>query len=288
MNDRIDRRGAARALLLGSLAFVAGRATNAQTNTKPLELGLLPNLSARILLAQYQPVREYLERTLQRPVQVSTAPSWNAFFRRTAELEYDVVVTAANMARVAQLDGGWLPLVSYAPQIKGLVVVAKRKPLSQIGELRGQRLALSNPQSLVTLRGMQWLAEQGLKRNVDFATMDTPTDDSVGNLVVRGDCAAAMLSGGEFRAIADDVRSQLQLLVNFAEVPSFIVIASPKLAPVQAAAIQRALLGFAAGSDEGKIFFAATGFAGMTEVAPALLAQLDPYAPETRRLFASP
>jgi phosphonate transport system substrate-binding protein len=285
MTLHLNRRCALVALT-GGLTGLAGRPAAAQ-GTRPLELGLLPNLSARILLAQYQSVREFIERRLQRSVQVSTAPNWNAFYRRTADLDYDVAVTAANMARVAQLDAGYLPLVSYAPQIKGLVVVAKQRPLRGIAELRGQRLALSNPQSLVTLRGMQWLADRGLNRPADFTTLDTPTDDSVGNLVVRGECAAAMLSGGEFRAIPEDIRGQLQVLVNFADVPSFIVIASPKLPPTQAATVKQALLDLSAGSDEGKAFFAASGFTAMTEATPALMEQLDVYAADTRRLFAA-
>jgi phosphonate transport system substrate-binding protein len=287
MKNHFTRRGAAVAFGI-VIASLATRSLRAQPVPRAVELGLLPNLSARTLLAQYQPMREFLERRLQQPVQVSTAPSWSAFHRRTAAREYDLIVTAANMARVAQLDSGYTPLVSYSPQIKGLVVFAKQRPLRSIDELRGQRLALSNPQSLVTLRGMQWLAEQGLKRGTDFATLDTPTDDSVGNLVVRGDCVAAMLSGGEFRAIPEDIRSQLQLLVNFADVPGFIVAASPRLTPAQAQAAKQALLEFAGGSDEGKAFFAATGFTAMGEINAATLEQLDLYVADTRRMFAAP
>jgi phosphonate transport system substrate-binding protein len=285
MNTLVTRRGAT-ATLAACFASLSARPLRAQS-VRALELGVLPNLSARTLLAQYQPMREFLERRLQQPVQVSTAPNWNAFYRRTADREYDLVITAANMARVAQIDTGYLPLVTYTPQIKGLVVFAKRRPMNSIAELRGQCLALSNPQSLVTLRGMQWLAEQGLRRNADFQTLDTPTDDSVGNLVVRGECVAAMLSGGEFRAIPEDVRSQLQVLVNFADVPGFIVAASPRLAPAPVLSLKQALLDFGAGSDEGKAFFAATGFAAMVEVSAPLLEALDTYSADTRRLFAA-
>lgn len=273
------------AALAGAVFLPGAMPAQAQAD-RPLELGVLPNLSARILLAQYQGVREHLARQLQRPVQVSTAPNWTAFYRRTAELEYDLVVTAANMARVAQLDAGYRPLVSYAPRIKGLIAVAKTKPLAGVDALKGQRLALSNPQSLVTLRGMQWLAEQGLRRDADFVTVATPTDDSVGNLVVRGECAAAMCSGGEFRAIPEAVRNELVVLTTFAEVPSFIVAASPRLQAAQTANAHQAWLALNE-SAEGKAFFAATGFTAMTEIAPGLLEQLDVYTADTRRLFAA-
>ena len=284
MSRSIHRRSLCKALATWA-AWPAG--TRAQPSA-PLEIGVLPNISARVLLTQYQPLREYLARQLQQPVQVSTAPNWTVFHERTLALEYDLVVTAANLARLAQLDRGFQPLVSYAPAIKGLLICAGARPISAASELRGRVLALSNPQSLVSLRGLQWLAEQGLQRERDYKTLKTPTDDSVGSVVVRGDAVAALCSGGEFRAIPDALRPQLQVVNTFAEVPGFVVLASPKLTAAQALAVKERLLQFAGSSEEGKAFFSSTGFAGMREVTAALMASMDPYLAATRQVMAAP
>ena len=231
-------------------------------------------------------MREFLARQINRAVQVSTAPSWTTFHQRTMALEYDVVVTAPNLARLAQLDVGYTPLLSYAPKIKGMVISPIAKPIKSIAELRGQTLVLSNPQSLVTLRGMQWLAENGLQRGKDFKTINVPTDDSVGSVVVRGDACAAMLSGGEYRAIPDAVKAQVQILTVFTEVPGFIVMANPKLSASEARAIKAQLLSFASDSPEGKAFFSSTGFTDIQEPAAGLMESLDPFVEATRRLMA--
>lgn len=251
-----------------------------------LEVGILPNISARMLLAQYQPMRKFLAGALHRPVQLSTAPSWSIFQQRTLALDYDVVVTAAHMARVAQLDSGLVPLLSYAPDIKGMIAFDRDRPLKSVAELAGQTLVVSNPQSLVTLHGMHWLADKGLKRDRDFATINTPTDDSVGSVVVRGDAIAAMLSGGEYRAIPDAIKAQLQILVTFAEVAGFVVLASPKLPPVEARAIKEHLLHFAAVSEEGKTFFANTGFTSIREPVAGLMESMDAYVETTRQMMS--
>lgn len=274
-------------VIAATAATTALPAARAQS-PKPLELGVLPNISARVLLAQYQPLHDYLHRETQRAVQVSTAPSWTVFHQRTLALEYDVIVTAANLARVAQLDGGYQPLLLYAPAIKGMVIYPSTRPIKSVTELAGQTLALSNPQSLVTLRGMRWLAENGLQRDRDFKTINTRTDDSVGNVVVRGDAVAAMLSGGEFRAIPEATRTQLTALTTFAEVPGFILMASPRMGAEETRALKNHLLAFAGGSDEGKAFFAATGFSGMREPAAGLMESMDAYAEATRRVLATP
>lgn len=233
-------------------------------------------------------MREYLAREMHRPVQVSTAPNWIAFHQRTLDLEYDVVVTAAHAARLAQIDRGYVPLLGYSPDIKGMIAFANSRPIKSIAELRGQTLVLSNPQSLVTLRGLQWLAESGLKPDKDFKTINTPTDDSVGRVIARGDAIAAMLSAGEFRAIPDAIKAQIQVLTVFTEVPGFVVMASPKLKASEVQSIKDRLLQFANRSDEGKTFFAATGFTGIRELPPGLMESMDAYVGPTRRLLAAP
>lgn len=278
---------ARRLLCLGALAGMsAPRALLAQT-TAALEIGVLPNISARALLAQYQPLRDFFSQA-QQTVQISTAPNWSTFHERTLALDYDLVVTAAHLARLAQLERGLVPLLSYSPNIRVLLGVAKSRPMKDIKELRGQVLVLSNPQSLVTMRGLQWLAEQGLQQGRDFRTINVPTDDSVGSVVVRGDAAAALLSSGEFRAVPDAVKLQFEIMATIAEVPSFVVMASPRLpTPVQQA-LKSQLLAFANNSAQGKTFFSNTGFTGIGEVQPGVMASMDAYVEVTRKALAAP
>ncbi len=272
-------------LALGSLAVTPLRA-HAQT-AAALEIGVLPNISARVLLAQYQPMREFLARETRRAVHVSTAPSWAAFHQRTLAADYDLIVTAAHLGRLAQIERGYQPLLVYAPSIKGLLVCAKSRPIRQPGELAGQTLVLSNPQSLVTMRGLQWLGEQGLQRQRDFKTMATPTDDSVGAVVVRSDAIAALCSGGEFRAIPEAIRHQLQIVSTFAEVPGFVVMANPALGAAAARALKEQLMQFASASDEGRSFLEATGFSGMRELPVGMMEAMDSYVEPTRRALTS-
>ena len=67
-----------------------------------------------------------------------------------------------------------------------------------------------------------------------------------------------------------------------------MVLASPKLLPAQALAVKQQLLLFAAGADEGKAFFASTGFSGLHEVAAGLMDSMDPYLAATRQTLAAP
>jgi ABC-type phosphate/phosphonate transport system substrate-binding protein len=95
-----------------------------------------------------------------------------------------------------------------------------------------------------------------------------------------------MLSGGELRAVPEEVRKQLTVLHNFADVPGFVLAATPRLDPALLGALRGALMEFASAAEEGRAFFAASGFTGMVEASAASMAALEPYVAETRRQFA--
>jgi ABC-type phosphate/phosphonate transport system substrate-binding protein len=135
---------------------------------------------------------------------------------------------------------------------------------------------------------MQWLSEKGLQRERHFKTINTPTDDSVGNVVVHGDAVAALLSSGEYRAIPAAIKIQIEILTTLSEVPGFIIMASPKLATDDVQAIKAHLLRFSEGSEEGKMFMSNTGFTGMTALPSGLMESMDPYAAATRKMLAIP
>ena len=79
----------------------------------------------------------------------------------------------------------------------------------------------------------------------------------------------------------------IPLLTVFAEVPGFVALASPRLMGPRSDALKAHLLGFANGSEEGKAFFASTGFVAMREVAPGLMESMDQYVAATRRMLSA-
>jgi ABC-type phosphate/phosphonate transport system substrate-binding protein len=197
----------------GALAWAGcglPRAAWAQTAAGALSIGVLPNVSARILLASYQPMREYFERELRQPVSIVTAPDFRAFAASSLKGEYDIVVTAPNLGRVMQLDAKWEPLAIYEPRIPAVAVARADNPDDSPRQLRGRSLALANPQSLVALVGLQWLKSEGLQEGVDFKTVVAANDDSLGAVLRSGEAPWAVMSMGEFRAKPEALRQSLR------------------------------------------------------------------------------
>jgi phosphonate transport system substrate-binding protein len=263
-----------------AVVCLSGGPTDAQT--QQFQVGVLPNVSARVILTSYQPFQKFFERELGRTVEIATAPHFKAFHQRTMAKEFDIVVTAANLGRVAELDAGLRPIAIYEPAIPAVMVMTKAKPVGEIAALKGRQIAMANPQSLVALKGIRWLRGQGLEMGRDVSPIHARNEDSLAQLLGSGEAPLALMSMGEFRAIREDIRATLEIWREIVQVPGFLVLLGKPMAPADAGAVERAFASFP-GSDEGKQFFALSGFRNIRPVSAAELQSLDDVVEETRR-----
>ncbi len=255
---------------------------SAQQSTASFGIGVLPNVSARVILTSYQPMREYFERELKRGVDIATAPDFRAFAENTRRGDYHLVVTAANLGRVAQVDSNWHPLAIYDPKIPAILVALADNPNASVAQLRGKSLALANPQSLVALAGLEWLGVQGLRPGADFKTVTAANDDSLGAVLRTGEAPLAIMSMGEFRAKPEAMRNTLRVVTEIAKLPGFLVMANPGLPAAELKRLKTLILAFPQ-TDEGKKFFALSGFANIREVTELELKTLDAFNDSTRQ-----
>ena len=258
-----------------------GWAQQAPAGAKEFVIGVLPNVSARILLAAYQPMRTHFERELKRPVVIATAANFKVFATNTLRGDYDMVVTAPNLGRVMQLDGGWDPLAIYEPRIPALAVSLAANKDDSPQQVKGKAVAMANPQSLVALVAMQWLKAEGLEAGRDFKTVVTANDDSLGAVLNSGEAPWAVMSMGEFRAKPEALRQTLRIVRQITTVPGFYVMANPKLAADERARLKSLVLGFPP-SEDGKRFFELSGFKNIRAMVSEDQTFLDPFNDVTR------
>ncbi len=254
----------------------------AQQSTAPFRIGVLPNVSARVILTSYQPMREYFERELKRGVDIATAPDFRVFAENTRRGDYNLIVTAANLGRIAQVDSNWHPLAIYDPKIPAILVALADNPNASVTQLRGKSVALANPQSLVALAGLEWLGGQGLRLGADFKTVTAANDDSLGAVLRTGEAPLAIMSMGEFRAKPEAMRNTLRIVTEIAKLPGFLVMASPGLPAAELQRLKTLILAFPQ-TEEGKKFFTLSGFANIREVGEAELKTLDAFNDVTRK-----
>lgn len=249
-----------------------------------LSIGLFPNLSTRLLLETYQPMREYLEQKLGRPVTFYTGSDFSNFVGRTQNGEFDLVITAPHLARLAQVSAGYRPLFTYRNDITTVMVVQKNSKVTQLSQLRGTRIASPDRIALVTMQGIKMLRDEGLVVDKDFSFQWTATHGNVALAVQRGEVAAGLMGEIPLRQLPENSSRNLRILATSPTVTSQILMAHARLTNKQVQEVKEALIQFEA-SESGQNFFKSSKLYGLRTVREDELKSLDPYVKEIKRML---
>lgn len=264
--------------LLLSTAVYAGDGRD-----ETLALGIFPNLSARAIVALYQPLQANLEKSLQQRVQTYSAPDFKSFVERTFRREYDVIVIAPHLARLVQTEAGFVPLFRYSQELHAMVVAAKSSEIRTVEELRGKTVALPDRLAVMPVLGLRLLRNRGLADN-DFRIYPAASHSNAALSVQRGEAQAAIIGSVPYAQLPQELRSGLRIIATSESIPNQFILANPNLAPARIEAIRKALLDFAA-SAEGRQFFENNGFGGLKPASEADLKKMEPYARDAHNLL---
>ncbi len=243
----------------------------------PLEIGIFPYLSTRALLRAYQPLQEYLERQLQRPVNLVTAPDIRTFVERTQEGRYMYVVTAPHFARLAQLEAGYRPLLRAERNLAGAFLARKNSDIRRIEDLRGKLLATPDSLSIVSVLGLELLKHKGLIPGKDVTIQSLPTHNSAVVSLQNGAVDAAVVSLTAFIQMTPMQRAGLNIILQTPEVPNVMYLASAKVSAAEAEVFIQALRQFTDQTPEGREFIDNLGYQGLRPPTEQELRSLDPY-----------
>lgn len=269
---------------LCALSCVGPSAAQDKAETRTLVVGLMPYLSTRTLMANYQPVADALQQSLKQPVTLLTAPNFDVFVERVLNGDYDVALLAPHYARLAIKEYGYAPLLLHKAPIRGILVTGKDAPLKSFDELRGQSIAIVDRSALIVIAGALTLAENGLKENQDYRFVETVTHSSALHNAISGKARAALVSHSTLVLAGPELQQGAQVWRDIAQIPGQFYVAHNRLPPARQHAIKAALLAFEK-SPEGIQFFEKTKHGGFREPSMEDNTLLDRTLPETRKLL---
>jgi phosphonate transport system substrate-binding protein len=265
-------------LLAGLLPFSA-QATPAFT------LGVLPVHSARILAERYEPLRAYLEDHLKQSVRIESAADFARFQARTLRGDYDLTITAAHFARLAQKDAGFQPLVQFTPDHDALLIYSSEHPLAGVGDLRGKQLAVIDRLAITVMAALSYLEEHGLEADRDYRIAEHRTHASAAYSLISGLSAAAVTTSQGLLQIPEDLRRKLVVQQHIADIPAFVFLARPDASSARVERLKKLLLAFPAEA-EGIDFLGQTGYTEIVEANEARMKRVDGYLKLTRKALA--
>lgn len=120
-----------------------------------LKLGLIPYLSADVLLEKYAPLADYLQQTLGRKVEIVISSDHNTHIEAVGADAYCIAFMGGNPYVRAVARYGPRPLLARyefngEPFFRSAIIVAENSPLRSIEELKGKRFAFGSPDSTLS------------------------------------------------------------------------------------------------------------------------------------------
>lgn len=268
-------------LALALLTFTAG----ATQTAPPLKIGLHPYLSPRNLLATYEPMRQHLEQQLKRPIQIYTAPDMQSLYARARTNEYDLVLLAPHMARLAQTDQVIRPIAIAKQTITAYFVAPTSSNIQAIGELRGGTLAIPDPLALAVIRGIHWLSDQGLIAQRDYHLIQTTSHSSAAQSLLSGEANLALMAGPAYLQMPEATREATRIFLNFAELPGLTWGVAARISTAEEESLRRALFSFEQ-TPAGRKFFDDSNQGGLRRPTVQDWAVLDRDAAELKKRLA--
>lgn len=268
-------------LLVTALALYPFCATASEKT--PLVLGVFPYVTPVQLATFHTPLKDYLAKNLERPVTLVTAPDFMSFVDRTREGQYDMVLTAPHLGRLAEIRDGYSPVAQTSHTVQGFFLVRKDSGINTITDLRGKSLMMAQKVSIVYQMAEQTLRENGLVPGESVTIIETRTHNNAIHAPLRGEADASVTGKLLWHVLDDSQKVQLKLIGTTAETPGFLLMAHSRLSRQEIESLKKSLLEFhlKPGSES---YFTTNGFEKYQPVDEKGMKALDPYT----KIFLKP
>lgn len=245
-----------------------------------LTLGVFPYLSANQMMEQLSPLCKRIEAALGKKVILVSAPDFMSYVDRTAKGEYDLVLTAPHMGRLAQKRDGWQLVVQSGQKTATVILVRNESPIHRLEDLRGKKMAVGNVRSVTYLLAEEALAQKGITLGKDVEVLETATFSNVVQSVFLGEVdagATPTLLWDKWVHVSEEQHRQLREIYRAKPAaPSFLVMANPKTDQATILRLRQSLLSFK-NTPEGKDFLQKSQFESFLPIDEATMERIDPY-----------
>lgn len=255
------------------------------STTKPVEIGIVPYMSVRELIAKYEPLRTYLQDVLGAPVKIYTANGFIPFYLNTEKGDYDLAITPSHIARLLQNEHGYTPLVRFSTPGRVLLMSAHNGPLKTVQDLHGQIIAIPDKFALASIACMAYLSENKLLPGKNFKLLEVPSFPSAIISVQKGEAAAACTASPPFSYMPKELQDSVKILADVGTITGLVIVARPGMKKLALNDLIQSLLKINDDANGGQQFIAALGFGPLIPATAKDMSKLDRYLAETKRLL---
>jgi phosphonate transport system substrate-binding protein len=188
-------------LLLFSIA--GGYASNTSSNT-PKEknhyvFGLLPFMSPLALYKRFSPLRDYLNKHMDKEVVIESSPNFSEHLKAIRNRKYDFVLTAPHFVIPATENGPYRVVATYTKPLSAVVITHRNSKIQNLQQLNGYTISTPPPKAIITIVGKKLLADQHQsatdnRKKGQHKFVSYPSHNSAYHAVLAGESKAAVVA----------------------------------------------------------------------------------------------
>lgn len=246
------------------LSTIPAHAAPNNVAEKPLQFGVMPFLSAAMIVRKFEPLISYLETTLNRPVSLKSAPSFKAYIENAINGDYDLFLAAPHITAYMEKNYQSRRVSRFKRTLKGYYVVHADSTYQSLEDLRGKRFATADPLAVITILAEIGLIDFGIDPDKEMVRHYSSHNNAM-QLVAQGEQDVAAVGITIFDNIKAHIKDRLRVLAKTEGIPHLMFQTRHDLPDSEHQAIADAMLKFTA-SAAGKEFFNKAAFGDMAPI----------------------
>jgi phosphate/phosphite/phosphonate ABC transporter binding protein len=243
--------GVAIVALIAGVLVLRSRLSHGPTGTS-LRMVFPPVADRELIAADVQPLQQYLQDVLGRPVLISVATSYDDLLQTVVAQRADIGVLPPNTyvqakARDPRIEILASKIIDGATGSDGEIYVSENSAAKSIADLKGIRFCFSDPLSTTGyVLPRKAMRQAGLDPDKDLVSHISGTHTQVLRDIVDGVCeAGATYSGGYLAADRAGIPvARLRQLAMTGRTPQDAICATASLSPADRKKVQDALFSF--------------------------------------------
>ena len=247
-----------------------------------IRMGVFPIVSGVALFKRFAPLKDHIEKELGREIKLETARDFPTFVRRTADKNYDIVITAPHFSVLAADSGDYQIVARPKRNLVSLIVVAKSSKLTTLSQLAGKKIATPPVPALTTRSGKRYLAQEGLKQKQIPTYVPFKSHNAAYQSVLIKDTDAAIVSINAVNK-ALDKGIPLRIIGKVPVLPAMATLVSTRFSDEFAMRVEKILVAMDT-TEEGRIALKKVGFPGYWSARLKDYEPVRPYKPKSANI----
>ena len=262
--------------------FLLNSTASLSAETKNLTVGVFPYFSAAKLFKLHTPVINRLNSTVDKSFTMVSASGFGEFIKRTKAGNYDLVITAPHMGRLAEMQSGYQRVAMTGNKSYAVFVVKNKSSYQTLSDIKGESITLPPAKAIISKMALKTMEQAGLEKN-DVKLNYTKSHNNALLSVIRDESKVAAFGYPTWKRYPAKDKKSLRVLAISEKIPGFLIMANPRLDAELVSDISESLIDFEK-TDSGKAYFSLTALERFIPVDDGAMIKLTDYVTEIFKL----